>query len=307
MEKRKRKKNPASELISSLSNRQQQLCRLGHVSVAGVEGLRALLHRKAHGHELRELLVTLIHSRPGNRAEIPLLLAFHLRRKGGGRPVEPTFLVAVFAEHPLQEFMQHVLRNGGHVHNPVPRKSRVVQKAAEVCLLQHAAHQNVEVLRGLLQRGLVKLKQFPCLHFGVQVEGVDIGVLQHLPVLDNLFHGLDDVLRVYLESLLHLLCFLRGPLHVIFIECLGLVVSKVPLIVKHIPLQLLPSFSTGLLLFLLLAWIIQVAFVPRRSMLGPRTQADPAKFMATFRASHVIAAVIFLDRRLALWAGLCVA
>ena len=55
--------------------------------------------------------------------------------------------------------------------------------------------------------------------------------------------------------------------------------------------------------------VVPIALVVSASGLtvtGPRTHTNPAKFILTHFAVHVVASLVFLDTRVAIWAFLCV-
>ena len=89
---------------------------------------------------------------------------------------------------------------------------------------------------------------------------------------------------------------------------------NVPLIRVNVPIKVVLSLLT-LLLFVRKACIgaelvfVDVAFVVAssgRSMLTPVAQADPAEVVTALSASHVVAALVLLDVRMAFRARLSV-
>ena len=88
----------------------------------------------------------------------------------------------------------------------------------------------------------------------------------------------------------------------------------VPLIIEHVPLQLVLSLGLriGLLLyiwilFLHLFKLVALVVAPRcGTMIAPFAHAHPTEVILTHLTRHVVAALIFLDWSFAARTGLCI-
>lgn len=93
----------------------------------------------------------------------------------------------------------------------------------------------------------------------------------------------------------------------------ALAVVVVALEVEHVSLQLMLGVFNFLELLLIsfifrnfLELVALVVAASSRAVIFPSLKTNPAKLVPTASTGHVIAALVFFDRLLAIWASLCV-
>lgn len=182
-----------------------------------------------------------------------------------------------------------------------------VEVAAEVRF-----QQLVRLLAGVFELALLKFEKRSLVLLEVaRVVVGHVGPLQHLPAGDYLLRAFLKELELHHRVLLDLMQFLHilpDLFYLLFGDVPRLGMVHVPLEVVHVSLQLifrvlliLQHFrEVFILLGFLLVHVASVVSARGTAMLAPIREAEPAKVVSAIAARHVIAALVLLDKALAL-------
>ena len=135
-----------------------------------------------------------------------------------------------------------------------------------------------------------------------------VGILEHPAAIDKLLHGLQDELYVHPSQgavLLHLYHASFGALPLLGGELARALVVGVALVVVQVSLEFALCLGYAVPLLSVAPALPPVAVVVaagRRTVVIPVAEANPAKIGLAHFAGDVVAALVFFDARIALWA-----